>query len=541
MLPLLLASCLQGAAPHLQAGGLHGYLNASIQDPPAEYRYGVSLYSTAWPLLEKPVAGFQVGLASTWILPDNQSFGEPLVPHGTVARDSMPERGPSFWTVFQTIEGGLGFWTSNRYFAPTAKFRMNGSVDGYNHEVSTSGWDFYGKPLPGEWMGIVQLSSRLLVPPDGVTLAPDTCGQMLGYAWMALPLVPARTAPVKTGNQCWTAFLNTANFRGPVAFYAPYIWSKMSQEHPPAVGRGLDALPGLANSGAIEIGGVPEWVSKGTGNTTYHRIPEMQFPADRNGRTVLMHNMTAYSKDALWNQVEAWSNGGAAPSGRFHPKGAFMPKVKANPLSVRQGSKLPAGGVTDWVDTSTFDEHTFGLQWKEGKLSPWKRGLRRGRFPAYFRHEGDSVEAIDKAAVPDSTGLKKTDFPTPDTSGSYVPSENGQGVWTRPGPKSGPHKAVLTDGSVVTYYWYRFVDQPSLQNAGLDTAEKARLQSLVEKMHGEWTPSRQYMAPPTRGQLASLDRALLVKPPKGLEVGYVPVAMRQDPAIHKPVTRSGGS
>jgi len=530
VLSLLLLAISRQAPPQLKSEGLHGYINASIQDPPPEYGYGVSLYSTAWPLLEQPVAGFQVGLASTWILPDNRSIKEPLVPHGTVARDSMPERGPSFWTVFQTIEGGLGFWASNRYFAPTAKFRMNGSVDGYNHEVSTPGWDFYGRPLPGEWMGIAQLSSRLLVPPDGVTLAGDTCGQIFGYAWMALPLVPPHEQPVKTGNQCWTVFLNTANFRGPVAFYVPGIWSKMSQSYAPAVGRGLDALPGLATSGAIEIGGVPEWVSTKVGDSTYHRIPQIQFPVDKDGHTLLMHNITAYSKQALWDQVEAWMAGGTTPSGRFDAKGAFMPIVKANPLEVEQGGKLRARGVTDWVKTSTFDDHSFGLEWNKDRLSPWKAGLWKGQFPAYFRHRDDAIEAIPETAVPESTELKTAKFPSPDTSQSYVPSEKGQGVWMHPGPRSGPFKAKLVDGSVVTYYWYRFVDQPALQNAGLSEAEKSRLQALVEKMHREWTPDKQYMAPPSRGQLASLDSALLVKPPRGLEIGYVPVAIRQDPA-----------
>jgi len=58
---------------------------------------------------------------------------------------------------------------------------------------------------------------------------------------------------------------------------------------------------------------------------------------------------------------------------------------------------------------------------------------------------------------------------------------------------------------------------------------KARLQRLVETMHANWTPDKAYMAPPSRGRLASIDTALLVKPPKGLEKGYVPVAIRQDP------------
>lgn len=529
MLALFLLGMVPDQGPTFKPSGLHGYINASVESPPAEYGYGVSLYSAAWPLLEKPVAGFQIGLASTWVLPDNRSVKEPLVPRGTVARDSMPERGPSFWTVFQTIEGGLGFWASNRYFAPTAKFRMNGSIDGYNHEVSTSGWDFYGKPLPGEYMGIVQLSPRLLVPPDGVTLAADTCGEMFGYAWMALPLTAPRDTPVKTGDQSWTLFFNTSNFRGPVAFYLPSIWSKMSQRYPPAVGRGLDALPGIANSGAIEINTVPHFASTPIGDATFQRIPQMQFPADRQGQTVLMQNMTAYSKKALWDQVEAWMKGGPFPAGRFDSAGAFASKVTPRPLEVKLNESKVAG-ISDWVKTATLDEYTFGLQWNQERLQHWKHGLMKGEFPAYFRHQSSGTKAILPASVPEATNLQASKFPSPDVSQSYVPSEGGQGVWMNPGPKAGPFKANLVDGSVVTYYWYRFIDQPALQNAGLSASEKESLQHLVEMLHRSWTPDKQYMAPPTRGRLAALDTALLVKPPKGLEIGYVPVAIRQDPA-----------
>lgn len=531
MVSLLLALGLARQQPRLESNGLWGYINANVQAPASEFGFGVSLYSTCWPLLERPVANFQVGLCSTWILPDNRAVTFPLVPKGTVARDTMKERGPSFWTVFQTIEGGLGFWASNRYFAPTAKFRMNGSVDGYNHEVSTPGWEFSGKPLPGDQMGIAQLSSHILVPPDGVTLAKDTCGQLFGYAWMALPLIPATDKPVATGNQCWTSFFNTANFRGPVAFYIPAAWSRMSRDYPPAVGRGLDALPGLADSGAIEVNTVPQLVSKPVGGATYARIPQLQFPADRSGQTVLMHNLTAYSKQALWNEVEAWAKGGAPASGTFDLKGAFMPEVKANPMSFTQGGPgTHLASIDRWVTTASLDSHTFGLQWTPGALSPWQGEVWKGVFPSYFKHEGKAVVAVDADSVPDATGLTDAKFPSPNESESYVPSEGGQGVWIHPGPKAGPFKAKLVDGSVVTYYWYRFIDQPSMQNAGLSPSARANLQKLVEKLHRHWTPDKHYMAEPTRGTLASLDPALIVKPPKGLEVGYVPVAIRQDPA-----------
>jgi hypothetical protein len=530
MVSVLLGLTAMLQTTRLESNGLSGYINMSVQTPPPEYGYGVSLYSAAWPLLDRPIAGFQIGLASTWILPDNRSITTPLVPHGTVARDSMPERGPSFWTVFQTIEGGLGYWVSNKFFAPSAKFRMNGTPDGYNHELSTPGWEFSGKPLPGEAMGIVQLSSHLLVPPDGVTLAKDTCGQLFGYAWMALPLVPSRVTPVATGNQCWTSFINSKNFRGPVAFYLPLAWSRMSQNYPPAVGRGLDARPGIADSGAIEINTVPQFVSPQIGGSTYARIPRLQFPADAKGQTVLMHNLTAYSKQALWNQVEAWMKGGPAADGSFNTIGAFSPEVKANPLEVRQSSDRPARGVDRWVSTANLDSHTFGLQWTQQALSPWQGSVLKGVLPDYFRHDGSKVEALPETSVPQATGLQASQFPSPDQTQSYLPSEHGDGVWKNPGPKAGPFKATLVDGSIITYYWYRFIDQPSLQHAGLSVAEKADLQSIVMKIHRNWTTAKQYMVPPKRGQLASLDPAQIVRPPRGLEVGYVPIAVRQDPA-----------
>ena len=55
----------------------------------------------------------------------------------------------------------------------------------------------------------------------------------------------------------------------------------------------------------------------------------------------------------------------------------------------------------------------------------------------------------------------------------------------------------------------------------------AGLQAFVEKIHANWLTDRDYMAPPKRGKLVALDSALLVAPPKGLEVGYVPIVTKQ--------------
>ena len=100
-------------------------------------------------------------------------------------------------------------------------------------------------------------------------------------------------------------------------------------------------------------------------------------------------------------------------------------------------------------------------------------------------------------------------------------------VWKSPGPVAGPVTDNLGDGSVVTYYWYRFADQPALFNADMSDKEREELQTRVEKLHRHWTKDREYLAAPTIGKLAELDPALIVNPPKGFEVGYVPIVTRQ--------------
>lgn len=82
----------------------------------------------------------------------------------------------------------------------------------------------------------------------------------------------------------------------------------------------------------------------------------------------------------------------------------------------------------------------------------------------------------------------------------------------------------------MTYYWYRFADQPALLNADLTAQEREDLQARVVKLHRNWTKDREYLTPPSTGKLAEIDSALIVTPPPGLEAGYVPIVTRQAPA-----------
>ena len=516
----------------LASRGLHGYIASRAERVPAEFHYGAGFYASVWPLISRPIAGFQIGLPSTWILPDNSdNTTEPLCPPGTLPRDSWPERGPTYDTVFQTLEGGLGYWAGNRFHYGPPKFSMNGTTDCYTNEVASPGWSFFynSRPLADDRLGIAQISNRLLIPPDGLPFSGAPNGELLGYAYMALPLTDARNAPQPTGEFSWTLFLNAANFKGPLAYYIPECWSRISRDYPTAVGRGLDARIASGRvDGSMEINTVPKFIARDEHGTAWSKIPELRFPVDASGRTTLVRDVALYSKAALYDAVLAWRRGGEAPRGAFAAAGTVRPKVATGRVGYKQDER-EIDGIHELATPTIFDDGAFGLQWAK----PSADGF--ARFPQYFRDaaakqgekDGKRV-AVDASEVPESLGLREREFPPPNARPEPYSAEPLAGAWAKPGPVAGPFTAKLVDGSTVTYHWYRFIDQPVFAQCGFSDAERAALQSLIERMHRAWPIDGEYLAPPRAGTLASFDSNLFVTPPKGMEVGFVPIVVRQE-------------
>jgi len=128
-------------APKQLSSGLHGYIGYQASPPAdrSEYSMGMGFYSAAWSLIDQPLANFQIGLASGWIQPDNRdNKDQPLAPEGTLAR-TWEERGPTWSSVFQTVEGGLGYWARSRFRYGPPKFSMNGTPQCYDYEVGSPG------------------------------------------------------------------------------------------------------------------------------------------------------------------------------------------------------------------------------------------------------------------------------------------------------------------------------------------------------------------------------------------------------------------
>ena len=508
--------------------GLHGYIGYSASRPPAraEYSAGMGFYSAVWPLVDKPIAHFQIGLPSAWITPNNSdNKDKPLAPIGTHARDNWPKRGPTWDSVFQTVEGGLGYWARNHFRYGPPKFSMNATPQCYDYEVGSPGWSFFysNQALPDNRLGIAQLSNRLLIPPDALPFEGNPNGEFLGYTYMALPFTKPTTGDPPTGDQAWTCFLSAANFKGPIAYYIPETWSKIGKlfNYPFIYGRGLDARPGNMGGGAMEINTVPRFDARDARGVVYSKLPKLQFPVDEQGRTLLVQDVTYYSKAALYDAFKSWRDGGPACSGRFDEKGAWKSTLTTHTTRFDQAGKKITG-VEKVFDTKIFEGNIWGLEWYDGTAGA------NGYFPQYFKHVGEQRVAVSAEDMPTETQLLAAEFKLAGRGQPYTSPADG--AWANPGPARGPYRVDLADGSTVTYCWYRFIDQPSFQQYDWSEEKKAKLQSFIEKIHDNWLIDTDYMAPPTSGTLARLDPALFVSPPEGLEVGYVPIVTHQEDA-----------
>ena len=508
--------------PAPKSAELSGYMLVPVEKAPPEFNAGFSLYAAAWPLVERyPGHDFQSGLFGTWMFA--QFDGE------------KPK------DLYSDIEGGLGWWRDTHFPTETPKFLMGGVAYDFEEIANGPGYGRGSWDEPRGLYGVAQLSSRVVFPLDGLNLKQGTCGELFGYGYLPLTLLDATEA---SGNQCWTLFLNSANFKGPLAFFTPRFWSRSADRHPELAGKLLDTRPSEPNK-AFQM--ETQWVAAAVQSTddarTYGRVQPMSFPIDEQGRTVVLHQLTCYKSAALGDSVRAWFAGGASASGAIDPAQSFVQSFGSGGGSTwrlfADGTKKDERFDIHWKSFGTplaHDPHTFGFTWDSALVTRVEDGGGpRVRLPEYFRldpREGKAPRwsVVGVSDVPASTGLAELRFATPRErpQPARETDRRDDSPFRKPGPAAGPFEVELGDGSTLSYAWYRFADQPAMLRADLTEAQRAEAQRRVELLHRAWSPDRDYLPPPATGTLAALDPALLVTPPAGLEVGYVPIALRQE-------------
>jgi len=528
VLPL---TSLIGAPNQIEKGEMAGYLIVPHdRTVPETYNAGFSLYVAAWPLLQDyPGNSFQTGLFGTWM-------------HAQY--DTKPER-----KLYSDIEGGLGWWRDTRFATETPKFIMGGVALNF---VAWANGPGAGKgrswEQPKGKYGIAQLSPWVLWPPDGLNLKQGTCGELFGYGYLPLPLTEPKSTTagknVPTGNHSWTLFLNSGNFKGPVAFFTPYFFSSETAKDTTLAGMFLDTRPSGPNRALqMETQHVPSVQAPDNKGQTYARIAPTSFPRGPKGESRVVHQVAAYNKKALWDSVEAWFEGGPPASGTiaaqesavrgFKDGGRATWKIYKSRAS--NDEKIPLAWDSFAIPVA-IDSVTYGFRWNDDLVT--KTESKDGplvRLPEYYRLATDKNGkpqwvVVQPEDVPAETGLAKASFKRPSDKPlpPYVTPDDPESCWKKPGPVAGPFYAHPGDGTTVTYYWYRFVDQPALLNADLTDQEREDLQVRVVKLHQHWTKDRDYLpSPALEKELADIDPALILTPPTGLEAGYVPIVTRQ--------------
>ncbi len=505
-----------------QAAEMAGYLLVPHARVDAKYNAGFSMYG---PLLKNyPGNQFQSGLFGTWMF--SQYDGK------------KPEK------AYSDIEGGLGWWRDTRFATETPKFIMGGVALNFsewaNGPGAGKGRDW--KNPKGNY-AIAQLSPSVLWPPDGLNLKQGTSGELFGYGYLPLPLAEAKKTTagkdVPTGDQCWTLFLNSGNFKGPVTFFVPYFWSKPTLDKPELAGMFLDTRPSDPNKAIqMETQHIPAYIGTDAKGETYARVAPTLFPMIADKDAPLIHRETAYNKSALWDDVKGWFNGGKEVSGLIDPKSSIVQTFESKggatwqiytPSTPRE--KKVNLAWSSFATPTALDENTYGYKWNKDLVT---KDAGTITLPEYFRLTKDKKDkevwvVVDAKEVPAETGLAKVTFPQKRLQNPepYLTPDEADSSWKKPGPAAGPFEAKLGDGSTVTYYWYRFADQPALLNADLSKDEREAMQKRVEMLHKKWTKDKEYLPPPTVGKLADIDPALVVTPPKGFEVGYVPIVTKQ--------------
>ena len=410
---------------------------------------------------------------------------------------------------------------------------MNSAVGCYRDQTSTHlfGFGDASSTKACDTLGIVQISNRLVLPPDGLTLSKTG---LLGVSYLKTPL--GKTA-ASDDRAYWTLLLDTDGFKGPVLYFLPEFFDT----RPVGYEQQSAWLPDFGDGDVAANLGAPgyEWntIKAYRASDGSYKIPKMVYPPSPidPSRSVLITHPRKYSSADLHDPLDEWlssTDGSAAlDAASLMAGGQRASCYNSNQRASYRLDNTRGVYANEWgtLRTSVEDGECVWSLKLDGAPAD-------GAAPAYFDKNGN---ALDEADAPPE--LVQQSFPQKTSFGPYdgIGRPPSGGCTASPGAADDNLYCARTSSpSWVAYKWYKFVEQPAMQRANLDSNEKAYLQGRIEKLHRQlnadggasaWIKSRGAEAE----GLAALEGSQLVTPPPGLEVGYVPVPLYEGIEKHQ--------
>lgn len=436
--------------------------------------------------------------------------------------------------MYQTFEGGSGHWGNGACELPTtvAKWRMNSAVGCYVGEnaleMSSHLFEFGGREgvaMACSKLALVQLSNRMLIPPDGLTV--DKEG-LLGTGFLRAPF--GETSDGDKRN-FWTLVLDAANFGGPVAYVLPEYFATRAYDtsnypwETPLADFGTPDIKMVMPAISMEWQGMPNWQTMLASGNHQYKIPKLRFPQAK-GPTVLAADAIGWSDSEFYDILNAWLGRDGSSNLTEADVGRMLLRKNGtvyNCTAMSEPAKIKLG-------TSDNQMYQIGVLRTEWDLDDTDRECvwditvdnNDGATPQYF--DEDVAEPVPAAQTPSS--LVESEFPTKPPCSDYSGSPSG-GCTTS--PEASELYCVKTNSpSWVTFKWYEFTEQPALQRLGLTQKEKDYLQTKVERLHRSDTAHEHWIKPgkvATKYGLAEIQASLILTPPKEYKHGSVPVAL----------------
>jgi hypothetical protein len=141
--------------------------------------------------------------------------------------------------VAWSIEGAGGY-SRDTFPKNNPSWRLGSTSACYNSFARTLDWD----PNAGScaMMNVVQLSNRMVLPPDGASFSQEG---LVGYGWINTPFGKTSAGD---GRNFWSLVFDTENFSGPALYILPEFYA---QREP---GSSIPSIPDLGTCKALQMG-----------------------------------------------------------------------------------------------------------------------------------------------------------------------------------------------------------------------------------------------------------------------------------------------
>ena len=452
---------------------------------------------------------------------------------------------------------------------PHVKWMLPGATNA-NYEIF-GGTFLNDGPQPCTTLGgAARISNRMLIPNSFVHFDSQD-GDIDGFMGYMLTRTPIGKRSEEDEANYWTIIIDANNFSGPVMFMTAWFWDQRINWHPKSVSwsdpRALIAYIAQGFEGSIGT-----MVLTQPDGQKWIKTNQVQFPRDKGSETTtLFTGHSQFHTDWATDAMEPMLSGKGSQESQTvaHVLQSYQTKrlkpecklpeespswsLETDETEDEPETEIIGFGVGDKVPTeeefleASNDASCHNrLSLDIDKLSCDDSWCRTTKYIKQQMNQGKTYSPVTTKEVPQSIrkALNLLKFkPTRQNDGRYLgpPDETEKVCFDTPGPADPRLYCTRTQsGTWIGFKWYRFVDQPelnqvfaSIENKSERDAARCFMQARIERLHeaqnsdsGESIP-RWFDAPQGAEELpkekVNIDPALLLSPPLGLEKGFVPI------------------